>query len=128
MIALLISYYTGDGTYDGYGSLAIGIILLCVAIFLARELKPLLIGESADESNIKVVHDVVDSIPNIKEIINCVSIQQGPGEVLMCIKIVCDENLKTMELCNLINDFELQIRAKSPEIKWLFIEPDIRRK
>ena len=33
LIAMLTSYYTGDGRYDALGSVAIGVVLICVAIF-----------------------------------------------------------------------------------------------
>lgn len=126
LIALLISYYTGNGKYDGVGSLLIGIILVCVAIFLAKELKPLLIGESADEEILQTVNTIVVKHPLIKEIISCITIQQGPGEVLLCAKIACKPNLTADEVCNVIDDFEQEIRLNCKEVKWIYIEPDLK--
>ncbi|CAN5523724.1 cation diffusion facilitator family transporter [soil metagenome] len=127
LIALLASYYTGDGRYDGIGSLAIGIVLVGVAIFLAKELKPLLIGESADIIVTEKVQKIAEEHPQIKEILNCITIQQGPGEILMCVKIVCEPNLNTAQISDLINDFELRIRTECSEVRWLYVEPDLRR-
>ena len=126
LIAIVISYYTGDPRYDGLGSLAIGIILVAVAIFLAKELKPLLIGESADNEIIETVKSLKENQVSILNIINCITIQQGPGEVLMCMKIECKPNLTTAQINQLIDDFEKDIRAKCPEVKWLYIEPDFK--
>jgi cation diffusion facilitator family transporter len=47
-IGLGISQMTGDPRFDGIASIAIGLLLGVVAIFLAREAKGLLIGEAAD--------------------------------------------------------------------------------
>ena len=126
LIALVTSYVTKDGRYDAMGSLAIGVVLIAVAIFLTIEVKSLLIGESADT----VINDLVkietDKHPEILELINCITIQQGPGEVLMCVKIRCRQDISALALSKVINEFENEIRTKAPEVKWIYIEPDLR--
>lgn len=127
LIALLISYYTGDGRYDALGSVAIGVVLIGVAVFLAKEVKSLLIGESADPTISVKAAEIANNHPLIKEMLNCITIQQGPGEVLACIKIVCEPNLNATQVSSLINEFEAQLRIECPEVRWLFVEPDLRK-
>ncbi|MEA5459086.1 cation diffusion facilitator family transporter [Arcicella sp. LKC2W] len=124
--ALLTSYYTGDGRYDALGSLAIGFVLIAVAIFLSVEVKSLLIGESADDEINNLVENETQQSPEILELINCITIQQGPGEVLMCIKIKCKPDLSALQISKMINKLESNIRSKAPEVKWIYIEPDLQ--
>ncbi|MBK8722759.1 MAG: cation transporter [Saprospiraceae bacterium] len=124
--ALMTAYYTGDGRYDALGSLAIGIVLIAVAIFLSVEVKSLLIGESADENINLSVKSIIEDHPEIHQLINLITIQQGPGEVLMCLKIKCKPNLTALEISNMINNFEKDIRKNNPEVKWIYIEPDLQ--
>ncbi|PWK26134.1 cation diffusion facilitator family transporter [Arcicella aurantiaca] len=124
--ALLAAYYTGDGRYDALGSLAIGVVLIAVAIFLSVEVKSLLIGESADSVINDLVEKEAEKSPEILELINCITIQQGPGEVLMCIKIKCKPDLTAIQISQMINKFENDIRSKAPEVKWIYIEPDLQ--
>src|SRR5882757_8200435 len=49
MAALGASYLTGDSRWDAAGSVGIGVVLVVVAVFLAIEIKSLLLGERADE-------------------------------------------------------------------------------
>jgi cation diffusion facilitator family transporter len=126
LLALLAAYYTGDGRFDGIGSLAIGIVLILVAIFLTIEVKSLLIGESADPSISKAAYEIAEGHPHIVSIINAITVQQGPGEVVACIKIKCQKQLTGPEISALINDFEGKIRKKCPEVKWLYVEPDLQ--
>ncbi|MEO8794398.1 MAG: hypothetical protein ABI390_02970, partial [Daejeonella sp.] len=126
LIALLTSYYTGDPRYDAMGSVAIGVVLILVAIFLAIEVKSLLIGESADPEILTVIQSLVDKYPEISDLLSCKTIQQGPGEVLVCMKIHCIHDLSTFEISSLINSFEVKLRKQRPEIKWLYIEPDFK--
>ena len=126
LCTLIIAYYTGDGRYDAIGSIIIGVILIAVAIFLAREVKSLLIGESADLAIYGKVKELTKNHPNIKELINCRTIQQGPNEVLVCAKILIDETLNAVQISRLINEFEADLRGFYPEVKWLYIEPDLQ--
>ncbi len=124
--ALTIAHYTGDGRYDAIGSVIIGVILIAVAIFLAVEVKSLLIGESADLTIYLKVKELAKNHPNIIKLINCKTIQQGPGEVLVCAKILVEEKLNAVQISRLINDFESDLRGFYPEVKWLYIEPDLQ--
>lgn len=126
LIALLISYYTHDGRYDAIGSLLIGVVLILVAIFLSIKVKSLLIGESADPVISKTASDIAFKHPNIQKVINCITIQQGSGEVLVCTKIMCEAHLNAQQVSALINDFEKQLRDACPEVRWLYVEPDLQ--
>jgi cation diffusion facilitator family transporter len=50
MIALGAAWATGDADFDAVGSIVIGVILVGVALFLAVEIKSLLVGERADKT------------------------------------------------------------------------------
>lgn len=124
--ALLLSYYTGDPRYDAVGSILIGLVLIAVAIFLAREVHSLLIGESADDEVKEVINRFIMKHPDIESLINLRTIQQGPGHVLACIKIKCREDLTMKQLSKLINQIEAELRTEKPEIKYIYVEPDLR--
>jgi cation diffusion facilitator family transporter len=125
IIAVLLAYYTGNGRYDAVGSMAIGLILILVAIFLSIEVKSLLMGESADETIMETLTEIIATHSEIEKLGRCITVQQGPGEVLMCMKIKCPPDLSALNLSKLINKLEEEIRAKSPEVKWIFVEPDL---
>jgi cation diffusion facilitator family transporter len=126
IIALLVSYFTGDSRYDAMGSLGIGVVLISVAVFLAIEVKSLLIGESADSIILETIEAIIEKELNIIKVINCRTIQQGPGEVLVCVKIKCSPDLNTESISKLINNFEKELRTVRPEVKWLYVEPDFQ--
>ncbi|MEP7324129.1 MAG: cation diffusion facilitator family transporter, partial [Saprospiraceae bacterium] len=122
LAALTAAYSTGDGRFDALGSLGIGIVLISVAIFLSIKVKSLLIGESADDMIMDLVAMEAKKHPEIIKLINCITIQQGPGEVLMCLKIKVDHSISILDLSKLTNKFEREIRAKAPELKWIYLE------
>ncbi len=125
MAALLLSWQTGDGRFDAIGSIVIGLILVAVAIFLAREVKSLLIGESADPAIAEAVratlgpaHPAIEAVPRL------ITVQQGPGEVLVAMKVRLTSGLTTEQVVKSINAFEAALHERAPEIRWCFVEPD----
>ncbi|HEY0250419.1 MAG TPA: cation diffusion facilitator family transporter [Kofleriaceae bacterium] len=123
-VALLLAKETGDGRWDGVGSLAIGLVLLGVAMFLGREVKSLLVGEAADDSLVKVANELADADPNVDKVLRVLTVQQGPGEIVVAMKLKMKDGLVTSELVEAINEFERNLKARVPDVRWSFIEPD----
>jgi cation diffusion facilitator family transporter len=122
--ALIVAKQTNDGRWDAVGSLSIGLVLVGVAAFLAREVKSLLVGEAADPMLIKAAEELVLADPNVDKLIRILSIQQGPGEIVVAMKLKFRDGLETRQLVAAINEFEQALEARVPEVKWSFIEPD----
>jgi cation diffusion facilitator family transporter len=128
IVAMGLAAVTRDGRFDAGGSIAIGLVLVGVAVFLAVKIQSLLIGESADQSIYASVHDACTSTEGFAEILHVRSVQQGPGEVLLALKASFKEALTLREIADAINVFEDQIRQAHPEVQWIYVEPDVRRK
>ncbi len=124
LIAVILTAITGDPTWDAIGTLGIGAVLLGIAIFLAVEVKSLLVGEGADPDLVRAIEAVVTDDPNVVKVMQTIAVQQGPGEILVAMKLQFREGMQTDELVDVINVIEEGIRAKVPDARWCFIEPD----
>ncbi len=125
MGALALAKATGDGRWDGVGSLLIGLVLVGVAIFLAVEVKSLLIGERADPEIEEAIHAIFADDPRVSSVRRVITMQQGPSEVMVALKIACPPDLSVADLSDLINTFEERLRARCPAVRWCFVEPDL---
>lgn len=126
-VALAVAAMTGDARWDGAGSIAIGCVLVGVAVFLAWEVQSLLVGESADETIMAAVQKSATEHPHILEVLNLITIQQGPGEVMVAIKVHITPELTVRQACEVTNTFEQAVRGQCPEVRWLFVEADLPR-
>lgn len=124
VVALLLARQTGDGRWDGIGSLVIGLVLVGVATFLAREVKSLLVGEAADPALQATLDELAVADPNVEAVLRTLMIQQGPGEIMLAMKLRLRAGLDTDGVVDAINEFERQVKARLPEVRWSFIEPD----
>ncbi len=124
LAALALAKATGDGRWDAIGSLAIGGVLVGVATFLAREVKSLLVGEAADAGLMKSFEELADLDPNVERVLNVLTLQQGPGEIVVAAKLKFRSGMDTDTLVEAINAFERALKTRIPEVRWSFIEPD----
>lgn len=123
--ALLLAHLTGDARWDAVGSLAIGVVLILVAVFLATEVKSLLIGEAADPAIEAGARAALAEFPELGALLRIITVQQGPGQVMVAMKIRPRAELTVETLSELINRFERRLEALRPEVVWSFVEPDL---
>ena len=125
IVALGLAAITHDGRWDGVGSCAIGLVLVGVAAFLAIEVSSLLLGEAAAPEITSAARDTAAKFKELEQVLNVVTMQQGPGEVLVHVKLSFDPTLSVEEACRVINEYEAALREVRPEVRWVFVEPDI---
>lgn len=125
-LALILAWVTGDPTWDGLGSIAVGAILLVVAVFLAIEIKSLIIGESPSTDFRPFVRErIAAHIPGGK-LFKLIALQTGANEVLISYKISPGQITDVSQLIDAINRIEVEMKERFPEIRWQFVEPDVR--
>ena len=123
MASLVAAYSTKQWWLDGLGSVAIGVVLVVVAVFLAREVKALLVGECADPEIEQAARLVAKKHPHFEAVLSCITVQQGPGEVVVALKVRLSDALTSAQVCDAINEFEAMLRKRRPEARWIFVEP-----
>lgn len=123
MAALGAAWATGDSRWDAIGSLAVGIVLVLVALFLAVEIKSLLVGEAADAEVLDAVQAAAAGDAAIVAAHGVIAVQRGPGEVLVALKLELRPGLEVAAVYAAIDAFEARVRAARPEVRWLFVEP-----
>ena len=124
LIAISLTKITGQPKFDAMGSLLVGLVLVGVAIFLAKEVKSLLVGEAADPTIKLAAAELATAHPKIDKLLVCVTVQQGPGEVFVALKVKIAHGMSGDELVSVINEYEDQLRKRCPEVQWCFVEPD----
>jgi cation diffusion facilitator family transporter len=127
LIGLTLAEITGNARWDAIGSVAIGILLIAIAIVLAAEMKHLLIGEAASDSDVDTISAALGSAEHVNSIIHMRTMHLGPDNLLVAVKIDFDHSLSMAELAKAVDNAEAALRAAVPIATTIYIEPDIRR-
>ncbi|WP_026449664.1 cation diffusion facilitator family transporter [Aequorivita capsosiphonis] len=107
---------------DGAASILIGVVLLVVAIFLARETKGLLLGESATPEVLNKLEAILDSDHDILDYGYPKTNHFGPDAILVILEIVFRENLLLEEAENKIAALSNEIKEKCPKVSQVYIQ------
>lgn len=127
LFGITMAVVTGDPRWDGIGSLAIGTLLLCIAVFLAFEVSGLLVGESALPEQEAAIRAALNEVAGVDAIIHMRTLHTGPDELLVAVKIGVRGALPSSDLAVVIDDAEQRVRAAVPTARWIYVEPDIER-
>ena len=127
LFGVIMAKITGNGRWDAVGSLSIGVLLCVIAIFLAVEMKGLLIGESAAPEMERQIVDALTDHDQVSKLIHLRTEHLGPDELLVAAKVEFDHCLTMHELASAIDEAEARVRQAVPAARLIYLEPDIHR-
>lgn len=122
LLGVFLAQVTGSPIWDGIASIIIGLVLAAVAIWLARETKGLLIGESADEIVSDRIRDCAAAQPGIDNVNEVATLHMGPNFIVVNMSLDFAESLNSTELEALVSTLSEEIKAIDRSIKRVFIE------
>lgn len=125
LVAVLATIVTGKPLFDALGTIAIGVVLVLVAITVGIEVKSLLIGESADPETLSALRDFLSGRPEIGEVYSLITLQLGT-DLMVSAKVRIQEMNDAVHLIEDINEVECALKTAFPQIRWVFFEPDIK--
>ena len=115
---------TGNPVFDAIGSIVIGVVLVCVSIFVAVRIKSLIVGRSAEDDLQEAIRADIAADPDIDALLNAITMQLGP-DVMLALKVRMKPGLPIETAVAHINALERRIKSKFPEVAWCFVEPDV---
>lgn len=118
---------TGDGRWDGVGAMAVGTLLVVIAIFLAFEMASMLVGESALPEQEAAIRARIAETPGVTSVIHMRTQHVGPDELLVAAKIGVEDASTGQSIARTIDQAEAGIREAVPEARYIYLEPDILR-
>jgi cation diffusion facilitator family transporter len=120
-----LSLLTGNVVWDAIGTIAIGVLLVGVAVVLGIETQSLLVGEGASKQDVTRIREVFADHPKVEAIIHMKTLYLGPDELMVAAKIAVAKMTKASEVAKIINEVELAVREAVPVARVIYIEPDI---
>jgi len=125
LIAVMLTVVTGNPIWDAIGTVCIGALLIIVAVFVAIEVKAMLIGQSVDPLRQQQIREFLDARPEVARVISLITLQLG-NEVMVSVQAQMREEHSVSGLTEQINAVERAMKQAFPEVRWSFFEPDYK--
>jgi cation diffusion facilitator family transporter len=122
-IAIGTTMATGNIIYDAVGTIAIGVLLVVVAVLLAIEVKALLIGQGVEPQRRAELLTFLEARPEVSKVLNLITLQMGP-DVMVAVKALMAPTTDSRSLIEAINTVERAMKTEFDDVRWSFFEPD----
>ena len=126
LVAVLLAVATGNPVWDAVGTIVIGVLLIVIAVLVAGEVKAMLIGQSIDPLREGEIREFIQSRPEVTRVISLISLQLG-NEAMVAVQAQMRESHDAPTLAAQIDAVERAMKARFPEVRWSFFEPDLSR-
>jgi cation diffusion facilitator family transporter len=124
LLAITATMLSGNPVYDAVGTLLIGALLLVIAMFIAIEVKALLIGQSVEPYVLGQMREFLEKRPEIDEVYRLLTMQMGP-DAMVAVKARMTPTGTDRAMIKAVNRVEHAFSQAFPMTAWLFFEPDM---
>ncbi|MBT8052406.1 MAG: cation transporter [Xanthomonadales bacterium] len=107
-----------------YPWVAIFVLVFVIAVFVAVEVKELLIGQSVEPATLDKMREFLSGRSEIREVFSLLTMQFGP-DAMVAVKARMVPTGSERNMIAAIDRVERDFRTRFPIISWLFFEPDV---
>lgn len=123
--AVLATWLTGEPAFDAAGSIAVGVLLVVVALALAVQVKSLLVGQGVEPAQREAIVRFLAAREAVAEVLEVLTLHMG-DDVMVAVKARMHPQPDVDALVHAINAIESALKERFPAVRWVFFEPDIR--
>lgn len=127
-LGLLGTQLTGSPTWDGLASIAIGLLLLSVALSLIAANASLLIGQAAPPQLEAAIRGVLDEQPEVKSVVELLTMYLGPAQLMVAAKVDFSDTASATGVERACDEVDRRLRARLPGVTQVFLDPTPTRR
>jgi cation diffusion facilitator family transporter len=120
---LLLEQLTGSPVFDGAASIAIGVLLIVVAVRLGLDSRELLIGRAADPKLQQLIRDEIESTPGVERLLELQTMHMGPDSLIVAARVDLSDESRGDQVENLAEDIDRRLAERLPVRADVFVDP-----
>jgi cation diffusion facilitator family transporter len=120
---LVLRQLTGSGVWDAAASMAIGVLLIVVAVKLGIDSRDLLIGRAAGPEEQQTIREEIEQTPGVDALIELLTMQLGPDHLLVAARVDFSGDINADEAEDLASRIDRQLAERLSVTSHVFIDP-----
>ena len=117
-----LSQLTGAPRWDAAASVLIGVMLMVVALGIARDSRHLLVGAAAQPEERAAIERTIAEHPGIAKVHELLTLVLGPQALLVAARVDLSDDLESEQVERLSNEIDDQLREAVPDVKEVFLD------
>ena len=114
---------TGSAVWDGAASMAIGALLVVVAVKLGLDSRDLIIGRAADPAQQRLITAEISGTPGVDELLELRTMHLGPDSLIVAARVALSDEITVGQAEDLADDIDRRLSEKLPLEPHVFVDP-----
>jgi cation diffusion facilitator family transporter len=120
---LALQELTGSAVWDGGASIAIGVLLIAVAVKLGADSKSLLIGRAAGPKELQLIRKEIGQTPGVDALLELLTMYLGPDHLIVAARVALSDEISADQAENLADDIDRRLSERLPQTPHVFVDP-----
>jgi cation diffusion facilitator family transporter len=123
LVGTILAQLTGVQAFDASAAIAVGILLIWVAVAVGLDTKGLLIGEAAPRAERDRLREAICAHDGVRSVRDLRTMYVGPESLLVAARIDLDDGLPTDRVERLADEIDRALKDAVPTVDQVFLDP-----
>jgi cation diffusion facilitator family transporter len=125
-LGLALRQVTGSPVWDGAASIAIGCLLIVVAVRLGMDNKEYLIGRAADPEVLETIRNEIDNTPGVERLVDLLTMYVGPDHLIVAARVDFGGDISADRAEEIADEIDRRLAERLPQAPQVFLDPTRR--
>jgi cation diffusion facilitator family transporter len=122
-LGLVLRQVTGSPVWDGAASIAIGVLLIVVAVRLGMDNREFLIGRAADPRELRTIQEEIEKTPGVDELLELLTMYLGPEHLIVAARVAFSDDISADRAEDVADDIDKRLADRLPLVPHVFLDP-----
>ncbi|HEY1626256.1 MAG TPA: cation diffusion facilitator family transporter [Streptosporangiaceae bacterium] len=122
-LGLLLRQVTGSPVWDGAASIAIGGLLIVVAIKLGLDSRDYLIGRAATPADLEVIRGEIETAQGVDALLDLRTMYLGPDHLVIAARVSFDDGLSAGRAEDVADEVDRRLTSRLSMVPHVFLDP-----
>jgi cation diffusion facilitator family transporter len=122
-LGLALRQVTGSPAWDGAASIAIGGLLVAVAVRLGLDSRDFLIGRAADPKELETIRAEIENTPGVDELLDLRTMHLGPDQMIVAARVGFSDEISADRAEDVADDIDRRLADRLPQVAHVFLDP-----
>jgi cation diffusion facilitator family transporter len=122
-LGLALRQLTGSPVWDGAASIAIGGLLVAVAVKIGLDSRDYLIGRAADPRELEVIRAGIEHAPGVDALLDLRTMHVGPDHLIVAARVAFDDEISADRAEDVADEVDRLLSDRLPLVPHVFLDP-----
>ena len=122
-LGLALRQLTGSPVWDGGASIAIGVLLIAVAVKLGLDSREYLIGRAADPRELALIREEIERAPGVEELLDLRTMHMGPDQIIVAARVAFSDDISADRAEDVADEIDWRLVSRLPQVSHVFLDP-----